>query len=85
MGAPISKLNVLLTAQTGQFQSDLAKSGQAVTKFGSQAAGVGEKLKGLLAPLAGLAGIASAGAFFSKGVIDAAYKAALRVKSINNL
>ena len=72
MGAPISKLNVLLTAQTGQFQSDLAKSGQAVTKFGSQAAGVGEKLKGLLAPLAGLAGIASAGAFFSKGVIDAA-------------
>jgi len=84
VGAPISKLNVLLTAQTGQFQSDLAKSGQAVTKFGSQAAGVGEKLKGLLAPLAGLAGIASAGAFFSKGVIDAAQleKDVLAIKTL---
>tara|TARA_Y100000004_G_scaffold39865_1_gene43026 strand:- start:16129 stop:18126 length:1998 start_codon:yes stop_codon:yes gene_type:complete len=73
-----------LTAQTGQFQSDLAKSGQAVNKFGSQAAGVGEKLKGLLAPLAGLAGIASAGAFFSKGVIDAAQleKDVLAIKTL---
>jgi len=84
VGATISKLSVLLSANTAGFQSNLQAAGRGVEDFGNRAAGVTSKLKGMLAPLAGLAGIAGAGAFLSKGVMDAAQleKDVLAIKTL---
>ena len=78
MGVSIATLGVGMTADTAGLQAGLNKAASSVGKFTndvdsstSKLAGFSSKLTGMIGPLTTLIGIGGAGAFFSKGIIDA--------------
>jgi len=78
VGVSIATLGVGMTADTAGLQSGLNKAASSVGEFTndvdsstSKLAGFSSKLTGMIGPLTTLIGIGGAGAFFSKGIIDA--------------
>ena len=78
VGVSIATLGVGMTADTAGLQAGLNKAASSVGKFTndvnsstSKLENFSSKLTGMLGPLATLIGMGGAGAFFTKGIIDA--------------